>query len=151
MGASLCLQLLEQLGRSSSVVSRHGHQFLSFAVALPGPGTGCDRQIRRPGWLARHQTGEFFDAAEADRHFAYELVVHMQHDRIAGGFNTQHRFSQQITRDAADNIFGPKAAIGALAEAAVNKFAAGVVGKQNARLAVLVFDDSRPRVAEFSA
>ena len=38
----------------------------------------------------------------------------MQHDRIAGGFDPQHRLGQQIAGDAGDDVLGPQAAIGAL-------------------------------------
>ena len=60
-----------------------------------GPGTGCDRQLQCPGRLARHQTGEFFGAAEAVRHLGNDLIVHVQHDRIAGGFDAQHRLGSR--------------------------------------------------------
>ena len=104
---------------------------LSFAVARPGPGTGCNRQLQCPGRFARHQTGEFFDAAETDRHFADELVVHMQHDRIAGGFNAQHRRGKQIAGDAGDDVFGPRAGIGALTVATILELTGGVVGEHH--------------------
>ena len=62
--------------------------------------------------------GEFFEAAEALWHLAHELIVNVQHDRIAGSLDPQHRPSEQITSDAGDDILGPQAAIGAVAIAA---------------------------------
>ena len=80
---------------------------LLFAVARAAPGAGCDRQLRRPKRFARHQLGEIFCAAAAFRHLGHDLIVHMQHDRIAGGLEPQHGVSQQIAGNAADNILGP--------------------------------------------
>ena len=86
-----------------------------FAVARTGPRAGCNRQLQRPGRLPRHQLGEFFGAAETDRHLGNDLVVHMQHNRIASGLNAQHRFGEQIAGDAGNDVFGPQAAISAVA------------------------------------
>jgi hypothetical protein len=84
----------------------------------------------------------FFDAAEADRHLAHELVVHVQHDRITSGFDVQHRFGEQIAGDAADDVLSPQAAIGALTVTTIAELSSAIVGKDNVLLAV-VADDAR--------
>src|SRR5262249_32949662 len=123
----------------------------SFAVARSFPRTGCNRQIQCPGWFTRHETDEFFDAAEADRHFADELVVDMQHDGIAGAFDTQHHRSEQITRDARNDVFSPQTAVGTLTKTAVNKLPTGIVSEHDTAFIVLVLDDAWPRVSKLAA
>ena len=56
--------------------------------------------------------------------------MHVQHDRIAGSFNPQHRLGEQIAGDAGDDVLGPQAAIGAMAVAAVLELPSGVVGER---------------------
>ena len=70
---------------------------LSFAVALSAPGFGCDRQIRCPARVARHQLGKFFRTAEVDRHFARDLVMRVHHDLITGGFDPLHGFDKNVS------------------------------------------------------
>src|SRR5262249_45599235 len=116
-----------------------------------GPSRSCDRQLRRPGRLARHQMGEFLAAAEAVRYFADNLVMHVKHNRIASGFNPQHCFSQQITGDSGDNIFSPNAAVRAVAVTAVLELPGSVVREDN-NLIPRVFDlNVGLRVSEFAA
>ena len=82
---------------------------------------------------------------------AHDLIVHVQHDRIAGGFDPQHRISQQIARNAGDDVLGPQAAIGAIAVTAVLELPSSVVGEHD-DLVALVFDlDVRQRIAELAA
>ena len=49
----------------------------------------------------------------------HDLIVNVKHDRIAGGFDPLHRLGEQITRNSADDILSPRAAVCALAVAAV--------------------------------
>ena len=133
-----------------SVVSRCRRLRLLFAVARAAPGAGCDRQLRRPGRFARHQLGEIFRAAEAFRHLGHDLIVHMQHDRIAGSLEPQHGVSQQITSNAADDVLCPEAAIGAMTVTAILELAGAVIGEHN-RLFVLIANNARLRIAELAA
>ena len=90
----------------------------SFAVARSGPGTGRNRQLQCPRRLARHETGKFFGVAESNRDFAHDLIVHVQHDGVAGGLDAQHGVGKQIAGDAGHDIFGPQAAVRTMAVAA---------------------------------
>ena len=60
---------------------------------------------------------------------AHDLVVHVQHDRIAGGLDAQHRLGQQIARDAADDVLSPQTAIGAVTVPAIFELPGSVIGK----------------------
>src|SRR6516162_13596 len=64
---------------------------LAFAEARATPGFGCDRQPECPARRNRHQSGEFVGAAEADRRFANDLIVHMQYGAIAGALDADER------------------------------------------------------------
>src|SRR5262245_31786679 len=116
-----------------------------FCVVSAGPSLSCDRQLQGPGRLTRHQPGELVRAAEADRHLGHDLIMHMQHDRIASGLYAQHCFSEQITGDAGHDILGPKSAVSAVAVAAVLKLAGRVVCEDD-MLALLVPNRTRLRV-----
>src|SRR5208337_127750 len=124
---------------------------LSFRVAPAGPGLGCDRQLQDPARLACHQVGEFIDAAKAVRHFAYDLIVHVQHDRVTGGFNPQHRVGEQIAGDAGDDVLSPHATICAVAVPAVFELSGSVIGEDD-NLVLCVFDlDMGLRVSKLAA
>src|SRR5262249_29373290 len=90
------------------VVSRQRDDaLLSFAVALAGPSLGRDRQIERPGRLARHPVGELFRVAEAFWHLGNNLVVNVENDGIACSFNPQHCLCEKITGYAGDDVLSP--------------------------------------------
>src|SRR6516165_8286061 len=94
--------------------------------------------------------GELIEAAEALWHFGNDLVVHVQNDGIAGGFNTQHRFSEQITGYAADDVLGPQAAVSALAVAAVTELPGCIICKHD-MLALLISNGARLRIGQLAA
>ena len=58
-------------------------------------------------------------AAEAFRHLGNDLIVTVQHNRVAGGLDPLHRLNQQIASDPAHDVLGPGAAISALAVPAI--------------------------------
>ena len=80
---------------------RAGRRLVRFVVAMPTPCAGCDRQVRRPGRLLDQQFEELLLAAETGRHFGDDLIMHMHHNRIAGGLDPEHRFNQDVARDTA--------------------------------------------------
>src|SRR5215831_8029842 len=114
----------------------------SLAVAQPRPGAGCDRQIKRPAWPLRHQTGEFFGAAKVIRHFSNNFVVYVQHDRIAGSFDSQHRLCQQIAGNSGNDVFCPQSGVSTVAVAALAELPVGAVRKHHR--AVLGVEQLRP-------
>src|SRR4051794_37749791 len=96
--------------------------------------------------------GEFFGATEADRHLADELVVHVKHDRIAGGFDAHHRRGKQIAGDAGHDVFGPDAGIGALTVTTILELTGSIVGKHHTVPATSAFSDKpRLRVVDLAA
>ncbi len=94
--------------------------------------------------------GEFVDTAEALRHLTHELVMDMQDDRVAGGFNPQHCFSEQIASNTADDVLNPKPAVCALAVAARFELSEPVVAEYNVLLPFIA-DDVRLRVRELAS
>ena len=74
----------------------------------------------------------------------------MQHDRIAGGLDPQHCFSEQITGDAADHVLGPEAAISTLAAAAFCELASSVIEKCH-MLPFCVTNSTGQRIADLAA
>jgi len=104
---------------------------VSFAITRATPGFGCDRQIERPGWFARHETDKFLLGAEILRHFTDNLVVDVKDDRVSGGLNADHRLGKKIASDPADNIFSPKASISACAMAAILELSGGIIREYN--------------------
>src|SRR5262245_37361242 len=74
----------------------------------------------------------------------------VQHNRIAGPFDTQHGPSEQVAGNAGNNIFTPRAAISALAMTAVFELSGSIVGKHD-MLLMVVADDARPRIGQFAA
>src|SRR5215472_1183303 len=113
----------------SSGVSRIETQlsFSALAEARAAPGSGCNWQPMGPARRNDHQLGEFLSATEAGRHFADDLIVHMQHDGIAGALDADERCGEQIPADGADDILGPQAPISAVAAAAIAPLARGGV------------------------
>jgi len=53
------------------------------------------------------QAAKLFEAAEAIRHLADDLVMHGQHDRISGRLQPQHRLGEQVARDRLHDVLGP--------------------------------------------
>ena len=74
---------------------------------------------------------------------ADELVVHVQHDRIAGGLDPQHRIGEQIAGYAGDDVLGPQAAIGASPLTAVPELASSVVCEHDDLVALVLDLDMR--------
>ena len=73
---------------------------------------------------------------------ADDLVMHVQNDRIAGGFDALHSFGEQIAGDRLHNVFRPVAAVGAAAVTTVAPAAGGVVVEQH---------DAALRIGKFGA
>jgi hypothetical protein len=91
---------------------------------------------------------KFLERAEALGRLAHKLVVNVQDDGIAGGLEPLYRLGEEIASDALGHVLGPKAAVGAMPEFAVDELAAGVVLKDDARLLEAIERDLREWVGE---
>ena len=75
--------------------------------------------------------------------------MHVQDDGISSSFDSDHRLGENVAGDAADDVFGPQAAVCALAVAAIPELPLGVIGEDDALLA-LVANNARLRIGDFA-
>ena len=68
---------------------------ISLGITEPGPNLGGDWQTLSPVRQLRQETVKFLPAAETFGHLAKDLVVHMEHARIAGVLEALHRGRQE--------------------------------------------------------
>src|SRR5262249_6422072 len=83
-------------------------------------------------------------------HLSNDLIMYVQHDRMAGGFDPQHCISKQITSYSADDVFSPQAAVSALSVPAILKLSGSIIGKHDVLFA-FVTDDARLGIAKYAS
>lgn len=81
---------------------------------------------------------KFCFTAEALRDLRHDLVVDVQHDRIAGGLKPEQRCGKQIAGHPLDGILYPGAGPGTVTVPAIDKLAAAVVLEDHNGLSVFV-------------
>jgi hypothetical protein len=77
--------------------------------------------------------------------------MHVQNDRIAGSFDPQHRFSQEITSDAGDDVLSPQTAISPIAMPAILELTGGIVCEHDNLVALILDLDVWCWISELAA